>query len=181
MGSNHGCLFFISIAHLPTANSNRPGSQANYSKVLPPPCETLLQHPDAKITVNINGTLTEQLADYGFTDVIEDLEALGNRGQIEFTGSAKFHPLLPLLPEPEVIRQIKLNQTTNRQFFGKSYKPRGFFPQKWLSQKNFFPSLPKRDSSGLSCPASQIPSAEIPTTFIYAMPRQESAWSSAMI
>ena len=93
-----------------------------------PLIETLKSHPDAKITLNINGTLTEQLNDYGFTDVIDGFADLARGNQIEFVGSAKFHPLLPLIPEPEVIRQIELNTQTNRTFFGNVYQPRGFFP-----------------------------------------------------
>ncbi|NMC03882.1 MAG: hypothetical protein GYA24_01660 [Candidatus Lokiarchaeota archaeon] len=93
-----------------------------------PLIDALKTHPSARITLNINGTLTEQLHDYGFQDVIQGLAELGNKGQIEFTGSAKFHPLLPLIPEPEILRQIQLNNDTNKYFFGKAYHPRGFFP-----------------------------------------------------
>ncbi|TFF93424.1 MAG: hypothetical protein EU543_03675 [Promethearchaeota archaeon] len=85
-------------------------------------------HPEAKITLNINGTLVEQLYDYGFTEIIEGITTLASRGQIELTSSAKFHPLLPLLPQPEIERQIKLNDSTNRNFFGEIYRPRGIFP-----------------------------------------------------
>ncbi|MHA1684107.1 MAG: hypothetical protein ACTSUE_24420 [Promethearchaeota archaeon] len=93
-----------------------------------PLIKALKDHPDAKITLNINGTLTEQLDDYGFTDVIDGFATLASRGQVEFTGSAKFHPLLPLIIPTEVSRQIMLNNQTNRHFFGSVYKPRGFFP-----------------------------------------------------
>jgi len=90
--------------------------------------DALNNHPQAKITLNINGTLTEQLHDFGYEDLIESITFLASRGQIEFTGSAKFHPLLPLIPEPEIKRQIKLNNETNQHFFGNLYEPKGFFP-----------------------------------------------------
>ena len=93
-----------------------------------PILDALRTHPDAKITLNINGTLTEQLHDFGYNDIIEGIATLASKGQIEFTGSAKFHPLLPLIPEPEIKRQIKLNEETNLQFFGDVFKPKGFFP-----------------------------------------------------
>jgi len=93
-----------------------------------PIIEALRNHPESKITLNINGTLTEQLNDYGYTDIIEGLTTLASRGQLEFTGSAKFHPLLPLIPAPEIRRQIQLNNDTNKRFFGELYNPRGFFP-----------------------------------------------------
>ncbi len=106
-----------------------------------PLVEALRTHPNAKITLNINGTLTEQLSDYGFSDLIDGFTTLASRGQIEFTGSAKFHPLLPLLPEPEVERQIELNNDTNRNFFGNVYKPRGFFPPEMAVSDEIYPVI----------------------------------------
>ncbi len=84
--------------------------------------------PGGKITLNINAVLTEQLARYGLDDVIQGLRALAERGQIEFTGSAMYHPILPLIPKDEVIRQVKLNSEVNQRYFGEVYKPTGFFP-----------------------------------------------------
>ncbi|MBN2154412.1 MAG: hypothetical protein JW776_00025 [Candidatus Lokiarchaeota archaeon] len=107
-----------------------------------PILETLNKYPSAKITLNINATLTEQLNDYGFNDVINSIGTLANRGQIEFTGSGKFHPLLPLLPEPEVIRQIKLNNETNKRFFG-AYAPRGFFPPEMAVSEEIYDPIRK--------------------------------------
>lgn len=86
------------------------------------------KNPKAKATININGCLTELLVKHGFQDVIDDLKFLGNRGQIEFTQSAKYHPFLPLIPEKEIIRQIELNHETNKKYFGKAFDPKGFFP-----------------------------------------------------
>ena len=88
----------------------------------------LKEAPGGKITLNINAVLTEQLAKYGFDDVIQGLRQLAERGQIEFTGSAMYHPILPLIPRDEVIRQVKLNTEVNQRYFGEVYKPLGFFP-----------------------------------------------------
>ena len=82
----------------------------------------------AKITLNINAVLTEQLDRYGFGDVIEGLKRVAERGLIEFTGSAMYHPILPLIPEEEAARQIELNTEVNRRYFGEVYHPQGFFP-----------------------------------------------------
>ncbi|MFX1500899.1 MAG: hypothetical protein ACFFDH_08045 [Promethearchaeota archaeon] len=35
-----------------------------------PIIDALMEHADAKITLNINGTLTEQLHDFGYDDLI---------------------------------------------------------------------------------------------------------------
>lgn len=87
----------------------------------------LLRHPHARITLNINGCLTEQLVRDGYRDVLDGLRELAARGQIEFTGSAKYHPILPLIPEEEAIRQIELNTEVNRRYLGNVYRPQGFF------------------------------------------------------
>ena len=92
-----------------------------------PIVQLLLAHPRGRITVNINGVLTEQLARWGGADVLAGLRTLAERGQIEFTGSAKFHPILPLIPDAEIARQIALNEQANRAAFGDAYRPQGFF------------------------------------------------------
>ncbi len=88
----------------------------------------LRRSPDAKLTLNISACLTEQLDRYGLRDVIDGIRELAERGQIELTASAKYHPILPLIPDEEVRRQIELNTETNQAFFGDAYRPRGFFP-----------------------------------------------------
>jgi hypothetical protein len=88
----------------------------------------LREAPNGKITLNISGVLTEQLARYGLDDVIRGLRELAERGQVEFTGSAMYHPILPLIPQDEVVRQIRLNNEVNQHYFGEVYKPTGFFP-----------------------------------------------------
>lgn len=88
----------------------------------------LEKNPEAAVTLNINAVLTELLAKQGFADVIEKIKKLAQRGQLEFTGSAKYHPFLPLLPQDEARRQIELNDEANERFFGKTWQPRGFFP-----------------------------------------------------
>lgn len=93
-----------------------------------PILDILTENPRVKLTLNINASLTEQLAALGYQDVIDRIKSLAESGQIEFTGSAKYHPILPLLPVDEAERQIKLNGETNRSVFGAIYKPKGFFP-----------------------------------------------------
>jgi len=88
----------------------------------------LKKYEKAKITLNINASLTEQFAKYGFDDVIGGLKELAQDRRIEFTASAKYHPILPLIPDEEIKRQVELNTETNRKYFGDSYNPVGFFP-----------------------------------------------------
>ena len=88
----------------------------------------LMERPRIKLTLNVNGILLELFERYGEADIIGALKKLLARGQIELTGSAKYHPLLPFLSEDEAIRQIKLNEDTLRKYFGEFWQPRGFFP-----------------------------------------------------
>lgn len=99
-------------------------TQESYRKVL----KGLLQHRQAKLTLNISGCLTEMLAEQGCMDVINQIRTLVSRGQLELTASAKYHPFLPKLPDDQIVRQIQLNTETNRQYFGNLYQPVGFFP-----------------------------------------------------
>ncbi|MFA6099134.1 MAG: hypothetical protein WCV50_06390 [Patescibacteria group bacterium] len=93
-----------------------------------PLLKILKKNPTFKITLNLSGSLTEQLADQGYTDIINDIKKLAGRQQIEMVESAMYHPILPLLPEAEIIRQINLNHHQNKKYFGKNYHPTGFFP-----------------------------------------------------
>lgn len=95
-----------------------------------------LADPNAKATININAGLTELFDKHGCRDIIGDLRVLAERGQIEFTSSGKYHPFFPLLPESEIIRQIKLNDETNKKYFGEAYKPKGLFPPEMGYNKN---------------------------------------------
>lgn len=92
--------------------------------------------PQAEVTVNINAVLTEMLDDHGMSDVIEGLKELSEKDRLEFTGSAKYHAILPLISEDEMLRQIVHNNQTNRRFFGKSYAPQGFFPPEMCYGRN---------------------------------------------
>jgi len=88
----------------------------------------LAKNKKAKLVLNINASLTDLLYKQGYKSLINQIRKLAQNGQIEFTESAKFHSLLPLLPEKEIVRQIKLNHYTNKKYFGRYYKPEGFFP-----------------------------------------------------
>lgn len=99
-------------------------AEESYSELI----KILKENPRAKMTLNINGSLTEQLDQNNLGLMIEEIKNLALSGQIELTGSAKYHPLLPKLPKDEVRRQIEINNETNRRYFGPAWHPQGFFP-----------------------------------------------------
>ncbi len=97
----------------------------------------LEEHPDLRFTVNISGCLLERLLGEKETAFIDRLRFLVKKGRVELTGSAAYHGFLPLLPEAEVIRQIKTNEKILKKCFGKDFKPRGFF----LPEMAYSPAL----------------------------------------
>ncbi|MBM3155445.1 MAG: hypothetical protein FJ008_09000 [Chloroflexi bacterium] len=122
-----------------------------------PLLDVFADFPHARVTVNINGVLTEMLGQCGYSDVLDKLRKLAEDGQIEFTGSGKYHPILPLIPKDERERQIKLNYQTSRSFFGEAYAPRGFFPPELCYSKEIVGSVVESRHdwlivSGIACP-----------------------------
>ncbi len=116
------------------------------------------EYPNARVTINFNGVLTDMLMDCGHKDIIEGLRSLAENGQLEFTGTGKYHPILPLIPREEVKRQIDLNAQTNRRFFGKAYAPQGFFPPEMCYSQDILKPIIKSGYrwiilSGIACPA----------------------------
>jgi predicted glycosyl hydrolase (DUF1957 family) len=87
----------------------------------------LKARPEFRCSVNLTGSLTEQLLRHGFTDVVDDFRAAAERGQVELIGSALYHPILALIPPEEAVRQIERNEAVNRAAFGKAWHPTGFW------------------------------------------------------
>ncbi len=124
-----------------------------------PLLEVLRQNPHARLTVNINASLTELLCEHGHEHIFDGFRELAQRGQIEFAGSAKYHPIMPLIPRDEMVRQIRLNWQTNHHHLGDVYRPRGFFPPEMCYSRDVLE--PILDSghkwfvmSGVGCPAN---------------------------
>ncbi len=72
-------------------------------------------------------------------------------------GSAKYHPLLPLIPPSEINRQIELNEQTFRQLIPDAGIRRGFFPPEMAVSEEIFPAVKAAGfewaiMSGIACP-----------------------------
>lgn len=87
----------------------------------------LQEHQNSAFSLNLSANLVEMLQEYGLSETIDLVKDLISNGNIEIVGTAKFHPILPLIPEVEAKRQILLNEKTHIRVFNK-WKPRGFFP-----------------------------------------------------
>ena len=98
-------------------------TQRSYQRII----SALLRNPKIKFTFNLTGCLLERWQALGYQQLINQLKHLIARGQIELVGSAAFHPILPLLPPLEIIRNIKINQQILKKYFGPKLKLKGFF------------------------------------------------------
>lgn len=83
---------------------------------------------NSKFTLNLNWSLTELLIKQGYSDLINKIKYGLDSKKLEITGTAAYHAILPLIPWEEQIRQIRTNYEKNREVFGESYQPKGFFP-----------------------------------------------------
>jgi len=92
-----------------------------------PLIDILQRHPKVRVTLNITAALSEQLIALGLNDVLAGFKTLIEHGQVELVASAAYHPILPLLPTSEIIRQIDLQDEQQRKIFGAAYQPKGFF------------------------------------------------------
>lgn len=88
------------------------------------PLFQLLLETGVEVTVNMNYSLTEQLAKYA----PETLDIVSRLSNCVFSSSGAYHPILPLIPLEEAERQIELNQKGNRGLIGEVYNPEGVFP-----------------------------------------------------
>jgi hypothetical protein len=127
----------------------------SYSKLF----DVFLRFPSSKLTLNINGILTELLSNYKMSETIEKIKKLAENGQLRFTGSGKYHPLFPLIPLSEMRRQIHLNEEYNRQILGPKYSdPKGFFPPELAISRSLLELLKEMQykwalATGVACPA----------------------------
>ncbi|HMF34779.1 MAG TPA: hypothetical protein VKK79_25385 [Candidatus Lokiarchaeia archaeon] len=86
------------------------------------------ESPNARITLNINGVLIDLLYEHGLGETVELLKKIVHDGKVEIVGTAKYHPLMPLIPLKENFRQIELNEVTHKATFGEEWERKGFFP-----------------------------------------------------
>lgn len=121
-------ITWINFLHLyqpPTQTRESVDRIARESYVLIP--ELLKRYPELRLTLNISGSLLELLEGYGYQSLLEEYRELAAAGRIELVGSAMYHPILALLPDAEVRRQIALHTEISQRIFGAAYQPKGFF------------------------------------------------------
>lgn len=85
------------------------------------------QNPDLGFTLNLPGCTADLMIRTGFGDVIKKIAKLGERGQIDFTMTPKYQPLIPLHGDEDVDRQIEAHNKICKRYFGICYSPQGLY------------------------------------------------------
>ncbi|KKS34326.1 MAG: hypothetical protein UU95_C0014G0006 [Parcubacteria group bacterium GW2011_GWC2_42_12] len=121
-------IIWVNLLHFyqPPAADNETVIEAvekSYKEII----SVLKRNPNVKFTLNLAGCLLEKLDRLGYHNLISDLRVLNDRKQIELTGTAAFHPILPLLPEEEIKKNIEANQIILKKYFGENFQAKGFF------------------------------------------------------
>lgn len=121
-------MYWINFLHLHQPPNQEAGTlkqvdQESYQLIF----QLFDKYPNIKATLNISGSLLEQMRQQKDWPWLEKLKKLIQNKRVELTASVKYHPILPLLPTNEIQRQIQLHQEISRDIFGPLYRPRGFF------------------------------------------------------
>ena len=121
-------ITWINLLHFyqpPSADNETiiEAAEKSYKRII----SALKRHPQIKFTLNLTGCLLDRLEILGYGGLINDLKTMLLSGQVELTGSAAFHPILALLPDKEIIRQIKMNEEILKKYFGAEFSAPGFF------------------------------------------------------
>lgn len=119
---------WINFLHLyQPANTNsfniEEANEKSYKRII----RALEKNRNINFTFNVAGCLIERWEEMGEHKLIERIFNLVKNGQIELTGTAMYHPILPLIPEEETVRQIQENEKILKKYLGENYKPKGFF------------------------------------------------------
>jgi alpha-amylase len=98
--------------------------------------EELLKFPNVRISVHISGPLFDWILKNG-NALLEILNTLKARKQIEFLGSGYYEPILSSIPEEDQIGQLNLMSDFIKEKFDEDIK--GI----WLTERIWTPNIPK--------------------------------------
>lgn len=106
---------------------NRPELEKIVTKSYLPVLRIFEQNPNISFTMNLPGSAIELLIKTGFGKVIKILADLAERGQVDFTMTPFYQPLIPLHAEEDIDRQIEAHNKICKRYFGIYYKPQGLY------------------------------------------------------
>ncbi len=107
-----------------------------YQKSYGPFVRALLDHPRFRLSLHFSGILLEWLEKH-HPEYFQQLRELVDRGQIELVGGGYYEPILPAIPDPDKIAQVRKLADYLREHFGS--EPRGA----WVAERVWEPTLPR--------------------------------------
>jgi hypothetical protein len=119
--------------HQPVDNFG-PVIEQNFQQAYRPFLTTLQEFPTAKVNFHVSGSLLEWLQE-NHADYIADLKELVQAGRVELLTSGLYEPILTLLPEEDLVGQVRAY--TERLFRDFGTRPRGL----WLTERVWEQSL----------------------------------------
>jgi alpha-amylase/alpha-mannosidase (GH57 family) len=120
--------YWAPLLHIYQPPTQDPNILREIDKECYKPLFSLLQDFDnVKFSLNVNGILIELFHEFGLSDTMELLKNIITENKIEIVGTAKFHPILPLIPKKEALNQVQMNEELNKKEFGR-WERKGFFP-----------------------------------------------------
>ena len=162
-------IYWAPLLHMyqPTFQDGRVLRQID-KECYKPLLKMLEEHDNIKISLNINAVLIDLLYEFDLSDTLEILQNLESSSKIEITGTAKFHPILPLIPRKESEHQIEINEEILRKEF-KQWERGGFFPPEMSISSQVAKYIREIGykwviMSGIACPV------DWPTDQIYTSP-----------
>ncbi len=136
MGSDNKINLLMAVhSHQPDGNFEWVFAEA-YEKSYLPFLKMLYQHPDLKISLHYSGCLLDWIADR-HPEFIRMLKEIVGRGQAEMLTGGYYEPILTLIPERDILGQIRLMNEKVKGFTG--YSPTGV----WLTERIWEPTLIK--------------------------------------
>ena len=102
----------------------------------------LQEYPDIRATLHYSGPLFEWF-DQNSPEFFELLTMLVERSQVELMGGGFYEPILPVIPERDVQKQIEYTENYMKNRFG--VVPSGM----WCTERIWDPSLPEKINSGV--------------------------------
>jgi hypothetical protein len=106
-------------------NCDRAELERIVNKSYLPLLRLFAQNSEWKFSLNLPGSTVELLIRTGFGQIIKKLAELADKGQVDFTMTPKYQPLIPLLSEDDIDRQIEAHNKICKRYFGINYAPRG--------------------------------------------------------
>ena len=122
-------------SHQPDGNFEWVFAEA-YEKSYLPFLKILCEHPRLKVSLHYSGCLLDWIA-AKHPEFIKMLKEMVGRGQAEMLGGGYYEPVLTLIPERDILGQIKLMNEKLKEFTGAPAKG------VWLTERVWEPALIK--------------------------------------